>query len=836
MKKTQIIFGVVVLLFGFLLTPLNNGSSVLGGGTGTISTLDQFTSTSSPASAITQRIFGKTVRFTGYNAGCAEFSSNGTISSTGVLCGTGSGGGSDPFTHTNNFGVVTSATNTPIWGQAGIFASSTSRFEGLFVNGIFGASSTVLFTNGFTAFSSSTLQNFTGFNSTTTNATTTSFAVSALTANMLVASNGIKGLVSTSTIGNNQLQNSSITINTTPAALGSSVTITAASSTLLANNNTFTGINVFSAAFAASSTALFGQGFTAYASSTIQDFTFKTATGTAATTTNLFASIGSFTNILRSGTADGCATWASGLLGTTGVACGSGGGGSNTDKWATSTDGATIEPNSGGGIMIRASSTLQNFTAQNATTSQATTTSFAVSGTATSTFAGGVNLSSGCFSILNSCVGGAGGGSGTINSGTAGQAAYYKSAGTTIDATSTLVFSQFTAAGSVPANSQLSTFTGGVRINGATSNGPQVGYAALGNYNAILKGAGSTRGAGVAFDVSSGAAFPTGQVSASIYANQGCGSSNGANLNFYTWDDNFGAGGLRQTIACNGRTGFGSTTPLGIVSIQATTTYLSSKIPLLVMATTTNGTQSTTTLLVDSRGFMGLSTTSPFANFSVQGNSAQLDPLFVVASSTSAKATTTFMIDRNGNVGIGTNPIPSGILDTTGKVFMRNLSSATNKNALCIDAATNELVDAGNVTCALSSQFVKMDISSITSEEAQEFLKVRPVVYTEKDGGERRYGFIAEELDAINPLFAEHAREDITVQGHAFKKGDPISANYLTGWAVLTKLVQDQQTQIDLLKLTARPNEKNWQWVLIGLLSVGFVYQQVQIYKLKNSK
>jgi hypothetical protein len=53
--------------------------------------------------------------------------------------------------------------------------------------------------------------------------------------------------VSTSTIGNNQLQNSSITINGTNVALGGSATATAASSTLLANNNTFSGDNLFTA-------------------------------------------------------------------------------------------------------------------------------------------------------------------------------------------------------------------------------------------------------------------------------------------------------------------------------------------------------------------------------------------------------------------------------------------------------------------------------------------------------------------------------------------------------------------------------------------------------------
>lgn len=56
----------------------------------------------------------------------------------------------------------------------------------------------------------------------------------------------------------------------------------------------------------------------------------------------------------------------------------------------------------------------------------------------TSTVYGGVNLTSGCFSIAGVCVGGSGSGSGTVNTGTTGQLPYYASGGTTLTATSSL--------------------------------------------------------------------------------------------------------------------------------------------------------------------------------------------------------------------------------------------------------------------------------------------------------------------------------------------------------------------------------------------------------------
>jgi len=59
----------------------------------------------------------------------------------------------------------------------------------------------------------------------------------------------------------------------------------------------------------------------------------------------------------------------------------------------------------------------------------------------TSTFATGIDLTNGCFAVNGTCVGGAGG-SGTVNSGTQGQVAYYDTAGTAVSGTSTLTITQ----------------------------------------------------------------------------------------------------------------------------------------------------------------------------------------------------------------------------------------------------------------------------------------------------------------------------------------------------------------------------------------------------------
>ncbi len=64
------------------------------------------------------------------------------------------------------------------------------------------------------------------------------------TTGTLLSFNGTS-FVSTTTVGNNQLANSSVTINGNNVALGGSITVSAASSTLLANNNNWTGLQTF---------------------------------------------------------------------------------------------------------------------------------------------------------------------------------------------------------------------------------------------------------------------------------------------------------------------------------------------------------------------------------------------------------------------------------------------------------------------------------------------------------------------------------------------------------------------------------------------------------------
>lgn len=120
--------------------------NALGGGTGTIDTLDQFTGSTSPNVAITQRTFGKLLRLSGptYSGlGCLGTDADGTV---GAGTCTGGGGGSsfsttsaDYWKSVRNFFSTTSAN---YWSTLGLGFSTTSADFWLTTKSVSGFSTT----------------------------------------------------------------------------------------------------------------------------------------------------------------------------------------------------------------------------------------------------------------------------------------------------------------------------------------------------------------------------------------------------------------------------------------------------------------------------------------------------------------------------------------------------------------------------------------------------------------------------------------------------------------------------------------------------------------------
>jgi len=106
---TLIIGAVVSLGALFGINSLIGTTPNVGGGTGTINQLQQFVATTSPVSAITQAVFGKSFRLSGQSTGCAQFDSNGVLTSSGVACGSGGGIGWASTTIPNSNSIYSTA-------------------------------------------------------------------------------------------------------------------------------------------------------------------------------------------------------------------------------------------------------------------------------------------------------------------------------------------------------------------------------------------------------------------------------------------------------------------------------------------------------------------------------------------------------------------------------------------------------------------------------------------------------------------------------------------------------------------------------------------------------
>lgn len=196
--------------------------------------------------------------------------------------------------------------------------------------------------------SSSTLQNFTGLQSTTTNSTSTNLfsGTASSTSLFFTTANGgnltSSGLVTASTYGGGGL--ATCTGNSQSfhfsAGLFSCATLSGfASSSLLGDNNNFSGTgNQFANLLVTGSSTL--QNFTGLQSTTTNSTSTNIYSNTASTT-NLFAITGNLSTLTVTsaiGAGTRCAQFTStGALQPNASACGSGGGSGGNSKWATST-------------------------------------------------------------------------------------------------------------------------------------------------------------------------------------------------------------------------------------------------------------------------------------------------------------------------------------------------------------------------------------------------------------------------------------------------------------------------------------------------------------------
>lgn len=170
----------------------------------------------------------------------------------------------------------------------------------------------------------------------------------------------------------------------------------------------------------------------------------------------------------------------------------------------------------------------------------------------------------------------------------------------------------------------------------------------------------------------------------------------------------------------------------------------------------------------------------------------------------------------------------SGTTTLSGGVVMSALPTNTSGNAVCIVGTT--IVTAGNTTCVTSSIRFKKDINKATTWkdlldiEVVEFNYKPEYADSVRDAGGKRLGFIAEQVNEVDPQLVQFDSE-----------GNPLSVHFdgITAKTVLA--IQEMQKEIESITGTAKKSaQDNWQWICIGLLFALILGQQYQISKLKK--
>jgi len=212
---------------------------------------------------------------------------------------------------------------------------------------------------------------------------------------------------------------------------------------------------------------------------------------------------------------------------------------------------------------------------------------------------------------------------------------------------------------------------------------------------------------------------------------------------------------------------------------------------------------------------VGIGSSTPFAKLSLHAYNGETNAnLFAIASST-ASATTTHFSVRNSGAIYAPNTTSSGSAQT---------------GYWCYDA--NGQFVRTSTTCLVSASRFKERVGDLDVGLA-ELMKLRPVSYFLKDtmgdpnNADQQIGFIAEEAQAVDARLVTRNSE-----------GQVQSFRYEQFTALLTKAIQEQQRQIENLKVGVveikRSVEEDWQNFFLLLLFAGLIFQQVQINKLRK--
>jgi hypothetical protein len=184
----------------------------------------------------------------------------------------------------------------------------------------------------------------------------------------------------------------------------------------------------------------------------------------------------------------------------------------------------------------------------------------------------------------------------------------------------------------------------------------------------------------------------------------------------------------------------------------------------------TNGDTSTTRLGILPDGSVGIGTANPTQEFTVYGSGSNSTEINIIEPDGASESIINFGDSLTGSdryVGRisydhssnsmrfsidGNNASPEMIIDN-GYLGVKNLGSAS-ANDLCFDTTTTPGFNTFT-TCSSASKY-KENITDFSFDGLETINALRAVEFDWKDDGVHDFGFVAEEVEAVDPLFASY--------------------------------------------------------------------------------
>lgn len=250
---------------------------------------------------------------------------------------------------------------------------------------------------------------------------------------------------------------------------------------------------------------------------------------------------------------------------------------------------------------------------------------------------------------------------------------------------------------------------------------------------------------------------------------------------------------------------------------------------------------SSSSAVLTNAGRLGLGTTTP--TYLLNPYSATAPQL---ALSAGAGIAQWVMRNAGGNLYFATTTVAGTATTTVAALEVRNSGSvympftgssgSSQTGYWCYDANGQLIRDTA--VCLVSARKFKTDIQPL-QVGLEDLNKIDFVSYLKKEplnveDSHRQMGVIADDVAQISPALNEML---VTYVGGG-TSGEVHAFRYDQFTALLGKSIQELNKKVEALPQFAtqakRSVEENWQDMLIGLLILGFIYQQYQIRKLKK--